>query len=161
MRARQRKLDTERCVESRFSRKAIFAACLIPVFFFFVPLTLAPVWALRSETSVGTPPLFAILLIGMPTVLAPFLTTILGFMAVTDIRRSNGQLTGLGLALVDAAFFPILSLNVLICGACWFGLKSTGAPDATREMLVLVVAVMLALWNALAGWWLWKQLQIR
>jgi hypothetical protein len=161
VRARQRKLDTERCVESRFSRKAIFAACLIPVFFFFVPLTLAPVWALQSETSVGTPPLFAILLIGMPTVLAPFLTTILGFMAVTDIRRSNGQLTGLGLALVDAAFFPILLLNVLICGACWFGLKSTGAPDATREMLVLVVAVMLALWNALAGWWLWKQLQIR
>ena len=161
VRARQRKLDAERSVESRFSRKAIFAACLIPVFFFFVPLTLVPVWALRSETSVGTPPLFAILMIGMPALLAPFLTTILGFMAVSDIRHSNGQLTGLGLALVDAAFFPFLLLNVLICGACWFGLEHAGAPEATREMLVLIVACLLALWNALAGWWLWKKLQIR
>jgi hypothetical protein len=161
VRQRQRTREGDSSARPRFSRKAIFAACLCPVFFFFLAINLATFWTQRPGTGEDSPPLFAILLIGMPALLAPFLTTILGFMAVSDIRRSNGQLTGLGLALLDAALFPFLMLNVLICGACWFGLRSAGAPDATREMLVLVVAIMLALWNALAGWWLWKKVQIQ
>jgi hypothetical protein len=51
------------------------------------------------------------LLIGLPGVLAPFGTTILGLVAISEIRHSRGRLTGLGLAFVDAVLFPLLLMN--------------------------------------------------
>jgi hypothetical protein len=46
--------------------------------------------------------------------LAPFITTILGWIAVSQIRRSSGKLYGLGLALFDGLFFPLLALDYAI-----------------------------------------------
>ena len=47
---------------------------------------------------------------------APFGTTILGWMAVSQIRHSAGRLSGLGLAVYGGLLFPLLALNGLIFG---------------------------------------------
>jgi len=41
-------------------------------------------------------------------------TTIVGAVGVTQIRRSAGRLCGLGLAVFDGLFFPLLALDALI-----------------------------------------------
>jgi hypothetical protein len=45
---------------------------------------------------------------------APFGTTILGWVAVSQIRRSNGRLYGMALAVVDGLIFPLLLVVVAI-----------------------------------------------
>ncbi len=59
---------------------------------------------------------FIILPLGLT---APFGTTILGWIAVSQIRRSAGKLYGLGLAVFDGLFFPLLALAVAIAGL-WY-----------------------------------------
>ncbi|HWB60141.1 MAG TPA: hypothetical protein VG733_11660, partial [Chthoniobacteraceae bacterium] len=44
----------------------------------------------------------------------PFATTILGCIAISQIRRSNGKIHGLGLAVFDALFYPLLALAGII-----------------------------------------------
>ncbi len=50
----------------------------------------------------------------LPTLSAPFGTTILGWVAVSQIRRSAGKLRGLGLAVFDGVLFPLLVLDGFI-----------------------------------------------
>ena len=45
---------------------------------------------------------------------APFGTTGLGLLSISAIRKSQGRLVGLPLALADALFFPLLFLNALL-----------------------------------------------
>jgi hypothetical protein len=45
---------------------------------------------------------------------APLSTTILGWLAAAQIRRSAGGLHGLELAVFDGLLFPLLGLDVLI-----------------------------------------------
>jgi len=109
----------------RFSRAAIAGACWIP----FVVLA-AITWVSMMSVSprrhsvpwyVFDPggglmwyanlAVFIILPLGLT---APFGTTILGWIAATQIRRSAGKLYGIGLALFDALLFPLLALDVAI-----------------------------------------------
>jgi tRNA A-37 threonylcarbamoyl transferase component Bud32 len=53
-------------------------------------------------------------------VLFPAGATILGWMGVSHIRRSAGRLYGLGLAVLDGLFFPLVILNALL-GWFWWG----------------------------------------
>jgi predicted Ser/Thr protein kinase len=68
----------------------------------------------------GSRELFKLLLLiaaavaGLIAVAAPFGTTILGFVAIGQIRRSAGKLYGLPLAEFDALLFPLLLLDFLI-----------------------------------------------
>jgi serine/threonine protein kinase len=102
---------------SRFSRKAIIGAAWAP-FFFFAFFAMFAVRAVHSDAGpYGGPSRFQTML--MITLLplgltAPFGTTILGWIAIGQIRRSAGKLWGLGLALFDALLFPLLALDVLI-----------------------------------------------
>ena len=60
-----------------------------------------------------------ILTILLPGITAPFGTTILGVVALSDIRHSQGRITGLPLAVFDALFYPLLLLDraaVCRCG---------------------------------------------
>jgi hypothetical protein len=43
-------------------------------------------------------------------------TTVFGIVAVVQIRRAKGQLRGMGLAVFDVVFFPILAFVVLVLG---------------------------------------------
>jgi hypothetical protein len=61
----------------------------------------------------------SLLLLSLPVPLAAVGTTILGFVAVGEIRHSNGRLVGLGLAFLDAVLFPTLLIgSVVIAAVC-------------------------------------------
>jgi hypothetical protein len=67
---------------------------------------------------------------------APLGTTILGAVAISQIRHSRGRLYGMKLAVFDALLFPLLLLDALIVGAAVLGLRLyvaslvAGAPGA-------------------------------
>jgi hypothetical protein len=54
---------------------------------------------------------------------APFGTIILGWIAVSQIRRSAGKLYGMGLAVFDGLFFPLLALDAVIFGFVWLVIR--------------------------------------
>jgi len=126
----------------RFSRTAIvgacwavfFWACLLFTFFSTLALIpsmmssmssmfsgLEPVSGSVSRIYSANPIYYVVLvidlllsLVGMP---APFGTTILGWVAVSQIRRSAGKLYGMWLAVFDGLFFPLLLLDGIIVDA--------------------------------------------
>lgn len=51
-------------------------------------------------------------------VASPIVATVLGWVAVAQIRRSQGRLCGLGLAVFDGLLFPLLALDALIVALC-------------------------------------------
>ena len=107
----------------RFSRNAIFGAVWAAFAFIAFWLTFEGVDIQRATAAEmsGSPTLLGVLL--MVTLLpfgftAPFGTTILGWIAVTQIRRAPGRLYGLGLAVFDGLFFPLLALDAMIGRLC-------------------------------------------
>ncbi len=57
-----------------------------------------------------------IMLLAAILVIASAVTTILGWVAIAQIRRSAGRLHGLGLALFDGLLFPLLVLDAAFVG---------------------------------------------
>jgi len=83
----------------------------------FVLAILATLVAFLSPRDQSTAPALGVvilqvllLLLGPVALTAPFGTTILGWIAVAQIRYSVGRLHGLGLALANALVYPILFL---------------------------------------------------
>jgi serine/threonine protein kinase len=119
-------------IAPRFSRTAIVGACWAVFFWacllfsFFSALALIP--SMMSSMSSMQEPVSGLAshidlvlvidlllsLVGMP---APFGTTILGWVAVSQIRRSAGKLYGMWLAVFDGLFFPLLLLDGIIVDA--------------------------------------------
>ena len=54
--------------------------------------------------------------------ISPFGTTILGVMAISNIRHSEGRLIGLPLAVADALLYPLLIVDLLVVVLCAAGL---------------------------------------
>jgi len=87
-----------------------------------VPARTLPVPERRVEPRVSTARIWwptkviaiAMLLVGIA---APFGTTILGVVAISDIRHSQGRLIGLPLAVFDALFYPLLLLDGVLIAA--------------------------------------------
>ena len=108
----------------RFSRKAIFGACLAP-FALVAAAMFFMTWTVPqpSEAATHVQPTTAwwqILLmvaVALPGLLAPFGTTILGWLAVADIRRSRGRISGLPLAVFDGLIFPLIALDGVLIWA--------------------------------------------
>jgi serine/threonine protein kinase len=101
----------------RFSRTAIWAVLWILVL--PVGLALNTIAALYNASLPPHDPMRW--LIGLPGVVLVVLgeigvlgTTILGWMAVTQIRRSAGKLYGLWLAVFDGLLFPLLAVDLVI-----------------------------------------------
>jgi hypothetical protein len=122
------------------SRKAIIGACLAAVLVGLGLLGSIPLFlwrmspnnsfhmlnALRFGTVHGE---FAWLHAYLPWWLLlgiPIATTILGLVAIKDIRYSNGRIIGLSLALADALFFPLLGLNGLVLLSLQAAVRGTG-----------------------------------
>lgn len=102
------------------SRLAIVGACWVPVTILsFVVAGLAIRHGLGGST---TEPKFWQLVILIPALIlgvaGPFGTTILGWLAVSQIRRSAGRVHGLQLALFDGLVFPLMALGTIIAVSC-------------------------------------------
>ena len=105
--------------QPRFSRTAIMGAGWAPLFFFVVVAWFT--LSVRIAVPAGTRPpgpegwqlllRFSLLPLGL---LAPAGTTLLGWIAVAQIRHSAGKLYGLWLAVFDGLVFPLLLLDAVI-----------------------------------------------
>jgi hypothetical protein len=93
---------------------------------------------------------------------APIGTTVLGLMALHDIRHSKGMITGLPLALGDAVLFPLAALDGLLYWFCHLANQvaieiAPGAGLFQKETLVLPGAVVLwLLIDTLLIWLAWR-----
>ena len=105
---------------SRLSRPALWGAILAPFFFVMIMLTLFPHSKVVVEARQPTGPQwwqYLLMFTTLPTgVAAPFATTILGMISISQIRHSAGKLHGLALAVADTLLFPLL---VLFWWCCW------------------------------------------
>lgn len=113
----------------RFSRTAIRGACWLPFSVFALLFILS-----EHGPTAGLNIIFVLpLILGFT---APFGTTILGWIAITQIRRSAGKYYGLGLAVFDGLFFPLLTLDGLIIAADMQGrVHATEGPAAAVHMV--------------------------
>jgi tRNA A-37 threonylcarbamoyl transferase component Bud32 len=109
---------------SRLSRTAMVGTCWGLVFLLgAIPMAL---WVLAWRPSEHSGPSFIpmvltpVLLLGLPGI---FGMTLLGWIAVSQIRRSAGKLHGLWLAVFDGLFFPLVLLDALIFGGCLFAMN--------------------------------------
>jgi len=127
-------------IEPRFSRTAIVGACWATLF----AITCLLWFHVRSVSAGDSGPpwwmktlLMFLLALGMT---APFGTTILGAVAVGQIRHSAGKLYGLGLAVFDLLFYPLIILDALIgiFGAMLFRAlaRAVGSVPMVREVPV-------------------------
>ena len=158
-------------MQAKFSKLAIWGALWIP-FFFVAFFGMYWSFAAVSSTAGGIPSpsivgrllSFTLLPLG---VLAPLGTTILGSMALSRIRRSNGSVIGLPLALADTLFFPLLAMDVLLVLG-WvlltrniFPQRSSGdlGPwlDLLSRMIVYGLPILIALGLDVAiAFWSWR-----
>ena len=98
---------------------------------------------------------------GLLGLTAPFGTTILGWVAVAQIRRSAGKICGMGLAMFDGLVFPLLALNFLIWYLCLLStivFRNASDPSgriqsAAGAMIVSVVVSALVDWLIIRGVW--------
>ncbi len=155
--------------EPRLSRLALLGAIWVPLFFIVALLSIfgwvdihrwGPLpsgrdwwpWALR----------LTLLLLG---VLAPFATTLLGAVAIAQIKRSKGQLYGLRLAAADALLYPLIVLFLLVGGIVYFIITTilNAQPHGPREQIavmpVLLVCFVVGLTVCVAaGWFAWRSI---
>jgi predicted Ser/Thr protein kinase len=103
----------------RFSRAALVGACWVPVTILsFVTVALIRYQGLGEASP--NPPRWQLSLLIPALILGvagPFGTTILGWVAVSQIRRSDGRIHGLQLALFDGLVFPLMTLGAVIAMA--------------------------------------------
>lgn len=144
---------------SRFSRTAILGACwaalgLIAALWPAV-ITGEHVGDWRSMTGpqklgfVVTESLF------VAGFLSVFGTTILGWISVTQIRRSAGKLHGMWLAVFDGLFFPLLALDaaVFAASAAVISFLRRGAESGMTPVYLTLILLGLAVGTlALVGW---------
>ncbi len=97
----------------RFSLTALAGAIWCGIGLFIA--IFATVFELKSSTTAK------LVMVVVTTV--PFGTTILGWVAVAQIRRSAGRLYGMWLAVLDGLLFPLLALDVMIGVFWWFVLR--------------------------------------
>ena len=150
-------------VPSRFSHTAIIGACWA-VFFLF-PFVLrfmmqpAATGGDRGPTRLAMLSIWLVWLLGASAQLG---TTILGWVAVTQIRRSAGNIRGLRLAVFDGLLFPLLVLDAIIAWLVYDGFVAMGMePGVTMEKSGAVFIVLLTLTFVVAldvviVWLVWR-----
>jgi len=100
------------------SRLAITAAVILPIGFLFV-LFFIPSRGITATPSVFSSQIllrYAILLL---SIIALFTSTALGIISISQIRKSNGKITGLPLAVFVSLFYPIIILDLILIYIGW------------------------------------------
>jgi tRNA A-37 threonylcarbamoyl transferase component Bud32 len=146
------------------SRTAIVGACWAPLFFItFVLMFTTHVVAGEYSGPAWWQILAMIILVPMGFT-APFGTTILGWIGASQIRRSGGKLRGIGLAVFDGLFFPLLALDGLIGWVTFvvvdavvkgqhFGMSAEPRLDRVILLIILIslvadLLIVLRVWRA-------------
>ncbi|MEA3188306.1 MAG: eukaryotic-like serine/threonine-protein kinase [Chthoniobacter sp.] len=144
----------------RFSRTAI-AGAVWSLFGWFLLGTSAVTgliqnYKLQTMEAFEIPKVWFVFLFVMG-ISAPFCTTILGWVSVSQIRRSAGKLYGMGLAVFDGLFFPLLALDALIGFAFLKSIEfHAHADEFTRHpKFIFLWAIMLLVIGA-ADYWILK-----
>ena len=136
-------------VRPHLSRAAIFGAVLVPL---AIALTgpLAAVFVVEEvdapgggmvKDSWGGIAMLAIVVLSVLGLMAPIATTILGIVAISQIRRSCGRLCGMGLALFDALVFPLIALDCLLVVACALAIENVWDSLALGIVLGILIAI--------------------
>jgi tetratricopeptide (TPR) repeat protein len=112
-------------MEPHISRTAFFGVICVPLS--FMPIVWFLCWlkelaetATRGGNSSWPNILLGVMGITGLVLTAPLAITILGWVAARQIRRSQGRLWGLKLALFDGLLFPLLIVNAMIGGLAVF-----------------------------------------
>jgi serine/threonine protein kinase len=176
--SREATLPLSAAAEPRLSLAALWGAILSPTVLIPVLLIVGSVLIAESPASgKGNTPvlmhanptwvMMPVLCAGLPGLIAPFVTTLLGVLAIGHIRRSHGKLYGLPLAVFDALLFPLLLLDVILV---WLGfmlfvlavtwvLRLNDARDLTlmgplllTGLLIVPLVVVLDLWLIRLSW---------
>ena len=106
------KIESRRSeTDARFCGTAIAGACLMLLFF-----ASAVFWDFGHLG--GLQALVGVIVSTLGFV-AIFGTTILGWVAVSQIRRSEGKLYGMGVAMFDGLIFPLLVLDAAVFGLAY------------------------------------------
>ncbi len=91
--------------------------------------------------------------------------TILGWVAITQIRRSAGKLYGMWLAVFDGLLFPLLALDALIVAADLSGRRHVTGPGLTPgvtmaellipgwQMLLVLAFIVIVDWLIIRAVW--------
>lgn len=145
---------------ARFPRTAIVGACLVVMgvlslfLSFFVDQMATRPTTPDGMRSLHTPATAAPAMIGAALIYA-FFATLLGWISVTQIRRSAGKLDGLWLAVFDGLFFPLLALDSLILaasGAIIWLLRQSSNVGVTPVWLMLFLSGLGLFTVVLIGW---------
>ena len=142
--------------KQRFSRTAIVGACWMLAF----PLMVVAWVSIMGEHSNRHPvPWYVfdpggplkwwvnvVVLILFPLgITAPLASSVLGWIAVSQIRRSGGRIHGLWLAVFDGLFFPLLAVDGLILAAFAEAIRLLRSNANTGMMTVWLTLVLLGL----------------
>ena len=109
--------------DRHISRLALIGAILLPfgflIILFFIPLSISTTPASPSTTQI----LLRFTLLPL-SVVAPFASTALGFISISQIRKPNGTSYGLPLAVFVSLFSPIIVLDLILIIIGWTFLGS-------------------------------------
>lgn len=86
---------------------------------------------------------------------APFGTTILGVVSLSQIRESRGRLIGVPLALADAWLFPLLLIDGLLLTLSYMGARQISNPVGYASVF-LVAGIAIVVSNVLIVRWSWR-----
>ena len=132
----------------RMSGKAVIGFC----FSFLAILTFLLAMSVQQSVAQSDgPAIFQWVLrivIGLPGLLSPVVTTVLGLWAFVDIRTARGRVTGLVLAFVDSVFYLILLLSLAI--AWGFSLEGSVWSTGLQASVIFMVDCGII-------WWLWRR----
>ncbi len=94
--------------------------------------------------------------------LAPFIVPILGATALSEIRRSDNRISGLGVALFDLLFLPLLGLNALLGWTLYWSWASSiggrifGAGEPSLANILIPTLVLSFLIDFTLASWAWQ-----
>lgn len=128
--------------------------------------------SLGLEPSLSTPAIYAyqtwwgtliLIFICIPGLLAPIATTLLGWIGLNQIKASHGREMGLGLALFNKLFFPVVLLNavltsIIVCIALFAGRTTPAHADAPPSGLGPIILLLGSLLLLAAQFFLTRRL---
>ena len=109
--------------ERGFSRLAIIGTAILP-FGFLLGLIFIPISVSYSPNAAPTWLVILRYFVMLLAIIAPFASTALGFISISQIRKSNGVIYGLPLAVFTSLFYPVLFVSLFLIFIGWTYLGS-------------------------------------